>query len=146
MPPRKTILPIGIKRALSPGFTFIEVMVTLIILTSGIAIIFKTFISSLDHMTHLRNRLYATTILDNRIQKLERVLRVYKTIPFDFENMDKVNVGEMNINFNPKMNIAQVEDYKDIFQLDLSLSWKEGQRPIRLTRSSYIMDFNPSSK
>ncbi|HBG62529.1 MAG TPA: hypothetical protein DDX37_11970 [Candidatus Omnitrophica bacterium] len=123
------------------GFTFVEIMVALAVLSLGIVIIFKGFIVSLDRMNYLTNRLYATTLLDNRITAIERMLRVYETLPFELNRKEKLNVGAKEIEFRQRMNISEVEDFADVFELDLSLLWDSGGKEMILSRSAYISDF-----
>jgi len=114
--------------------------VTLIILSLGIVGIFRTFIFSLDRMRYLTNRLYASMILDNHVITIERMLRAYKALPTDLEPWEGLDTGLKERNYRQKMNISQVDDLNDIFQLDLSISWMEGGHEVRLQRSSYISD------
>ncbi|MBU0468380.1 MAG: prepilin-type N-terminal cleavage/methylation domain-containing protein [Candidatus Omnitrophica bacterium] len=123
------------------GFTFVEVMVALAVLSLGIVIIFKGFIVSLDRLSYLTNRLYATTLLDNRITAIERMLRVYETLPFDLNRKENINVGAKEIEFRQRMSISEVDDFADVFELDLSLLWDSGEKEMILSRSAYISDF-----
>ena len=123
------------------GFTFIEVMVALAVLSFGIVMIFKTCIVSLDRLSYLTNRIYATTLLDNRIAIIERMLRVYKILPFELNRKEIINVGSKKIEFSQKMSLGEVEDFADVFKLDISLIWDEQNKEMRLSRSAYISDF-----
>lgn len=123
------------------GFTFVEVMVALAVLSLGIVIIFKGFVVSLDRLSYLTNRLYATTLLDNRITAIERMLRLYETLPFELNRTEKVNVGSKEIEFRQRMSISEVDDFADVFELDLSLLWDSGKKELILSRSAYISDF-----
>lgn len=150
MPRKKMTLPTGIKPARRThklfdnlGLTFVEVMVTLVILSSGITMVFKSFIVSLDQLRHLTNRLYATTILDNRIAYVERMLRAYKVLPMETDSAQKVDVGVKEVKFKSEMSISAVEEYVDIFRLDVSLQWQEGNKNLRMSRSAFISNFDP---
>ena len=93
-------------------------------------------------MQYLTNRLYATIILDNRIARTEYMLRAYQALPFDLGQSESVDVGQKIINFKHKMAIKEVEDFVDIFQLDVFLTWSERDRMIQVSRSAYIADFD----
>ncbi len=123
------------------GLSFIEVMVTLLILSFGLVMIFKTFLTSLQQTEHLTKRLYASTLLDDRISVIERGLRAYQTLPFDLHYKEVVNMGTKEIEFKQKMDIREVEDFVDVFQLDITLQWEEEGRMRELSRSAYISDF-----
>ena len=123
------------------GFTFIEIMVTLVILSVGIVAIYQALFSSLDHISHLNSRLYANIMLEDRVAKVERILRAYKVLPFELDPQEAVDVGVKTIHFNPEMKISEVGDYIDIFKIDVAYSWEENGRTIRLSRSAYISDY-----
>ena len=133
--------PVGKKSFRKNGFTFVEVMVTLVIFSVGVLAIYKTFLAALNQMDHLTKRLYATTILDNDIAKIERDLRVYHTFSTDLNDTEETQIGAQKINFKKFAELSQLEDYGDIFKLELTLNWKEYEAPKTLSRSAYIFDF-----
>ncbi len=129
------------KRVLSKkGLTFIEVMVALVILTSGLTAIFKILIASIDQLNHLTNRLYASTILDNRIAEIERDLRVYKVLPIELEKSEVVDVGSKEVTFDQEMTISAFDGFADIFYIDLTLKWKEANRDVSMSRAAYLSE------
>lgn len=127
--------------AANAGFTFIEIMVTLAVLSGSIVMIYRALFSSLDHMSRLNSRLYADILLEDRIATIERTLRAYKALPFELNPPQAVDVGAKEIQFTPQMKISEVSGFMDVFQIDLALQWQEGQRQIQLSRSAYISDF-----
>lgn len=124
------------------GFTLVEILVTLIILSVGIVAIFKTYLISLDQINHLTYRLYATTILDNQISSVERMLRAYQVLPLELTHEEEVNLGHKTILFEQELNIGQVDEYLDVFQIEVTLKWMENDRPKQLSRSAYISNFS----
>ena len=95
-------------------------------------------------MNHLTNRLYATTVLDNRISVTERILRAYKSLPLELEEVQDVDVGNRNIAFKQSMNLGEVENFIDVFKMDISLSWIESGREKQMARSAYISYYSPT--
>src|SRR5579872_1277046 len=49
------------------GFTFVEVMVSLVILCCGIVLIYKSFFLCADYLNNLTCRLYASSLMDEKI-------------------------------------------------------------------------------
>lgn len=123
------------------GVTFIEIMVTLIIFTLGITAIFKIFLISVDRMAHLTNRIYVSVLMENRLAVIEQQLRVFQVLPFDLNETEKVKVGAKELVFERNTQITEVEDYADVFQVDLTYTWMENMHPVQMTRSAYISDF-----
>lgn len=123
------------------AFTFIEIMVTITILSLGIILIFKALFFSLDQISYLTTRLYATITLDNRIAETEQTLRIYNSLPFDLNHTETVTIGQKQVTFKEQMNFGEVEDFADVFNFDLSFMWEEGQRQIHLSRSAYLLDY-----
>jgi type II secretion system protein I len=124
------------------GFTLIEVMVSLVILSVGIVYILKSFVISLERTTHIRNRIYATTAVDNRINYIQRMLRAYEMLPIDLNRKEEVHLGGKEMTFKQHMVIREVAEMPEVFDLTLTLSWQEGLRDITLSRSAYLSDFS----
>ena len=133
--------PAKVFLATDEGFTFIEIMVTLAVLSVSIIMIYRALFSSLEHISHLNSRLYADILLEDRIATIERALRAYKALPFELNPPQAVDVGVKEIQFKPQMKITEVGGFMDVFQIELALEWREDDRPIRLSRSAYISDF-----
>lgn len=121
-------------------------MLALSIFSMGIVAVFKTFTISLDRINHLTNRLYVTTLLDNRIFEVNRMLRVYDALPFDLNHSVTLDVGNQKLTFKQDMILKEVEDFSDVFEMSLSFTWMEAERKRTLSRSSYICHFWPKEK
>jgi hypothetical protein len=116
-------------------------MVTLVILSVGIVAIFQSLIISLDRVSHLTNRLYATNLLDNRISTIQRMLKVYKALPFDAQRNNDINVGAKALSFKEEMKINEIDDLVELFKLELAVKWSEGNQTKRMSRTVYISEF-----
>ena len=108
--------------------------------------ILKVLLTSLDRLSYLTNRLYASTVLDNRISEIGRMLKIYKALPMELENIEKVDVRGKNIEFKQNIKINEVDEFVEIFEIDLSVNWQEGNRDVSASRSAYISDFEFLSK
>ncbi len=123
------------------AFTFIEIMVTVLILSFGLLAVYRTFMLTLDQMTRITNRLYANTIIDNRVALIERKYRLYNTFDLDMNYKESVDVGYKIIDFKQNIAFSQVENLPDLFKLDIDLNWKERDRDFSVSRSAYISNF-----
>lgn len=125
------------------GFTLIELLLTVLILSVSIVAIFQTLILSLDRIEYLTHHMHATTILDNRLVEIENMLRTYKSLPFELNHSETVDIGNGQVvRFKQIMDLKPVENYVDIFELNLTLSWEENDGPKHLSRAAFISDFD----
>jgi len=49
------------------GFTFIEVMVALVVLSAGIVTVYRSFFLCVDYLNNITTRIYASHLLDQRM-------------------------------------------------------------------------------
>ena len=145
MPPTGTVrqgrsLSLARKLKANNGFTFIEIMVTLVILSVGIVGVYQALFQSLDHMSRLTSRLYANILLEDQLAVIERQLRAYKTLPTETP-VQEIDVGVQHVNFEPQLIIGEVDQFTDVFKIELEYTWLERNRQNRLGRSAYLSDF-----
>lgn len=124
------------------GFTFIEVMVTLVILSTGIVAIFQSLLVSLDQIDYLTHRLHASNEIENVLFIKEKMLRQYKELSLNLGEEKTLPVGNKTLSVDQKITISEIESYPDIFKIQLRLGWTEGERKIELTRENFIYDAN----
>lgn len=127
------------------GLSFVEVMVALAILSTGIVLIYKSFLISLNYVHHLVCRSHALTLLDNKITYLQQLFATKKEIPFDQQAAaDRVTIHNRPVYFHYEMNFKMVENLKNIYQLDISLAWEEGAEHKQLAHQVYIAHYGPA--
>ncbi len=127
------------------GFSFVEMMVAVAILSFGIVFIYRALFISLDYLHHITYRLYAQELMDNKIADVERIFHQKKTIPFS-QNQEKrtLNINNRKVDFVYTLNIAAIRNLDNIYQLDVSVSWPERNRHIKLSRLAYIANLKNS--
>lgn len=123
------------------GYTFVEVLLAVVIFSLGMVGIFRTLIVSMDRMGLLTTRLYANLALDNQIANFERTLRNFNSIPFELNPKEIIDTGSGQIEFDKKSVIEQLPELNDILSMDVTLSWSEKGRQMQLTKSAYISNF-----
>jgi len=144
-------LPIGskavakkINRRARRGFSFVEVMVALAILSGGIVLIYKSFLISLDYIHHLACRSYAMILLDNKVNYFQQIFAAKKEILFNQQDAgDEVIINHRPVYFRYEIDFRMVEKLKNIYQLDISLAWNEGNRHKQIARQVYIANYDP---
>jgi prepilin-type N-terminal cleavage/methylation domain-containing protein len=122
------------------GFTFIEVMVALVILSVGIVGIFKSLLIALDQMDYLTHRLYASTVLQNTLVLKERRLRNYQELSLGLGDKHAVDIGPHTVTYQQKIRISEIESYPDLFEIAASLSWDEGDKRVTVRNAGYLLD------
>jgi prepilin-type N-terminal cleavage/methylation domain-containing protein len=123
------------------GFTFLEVMVTAAILSTGIVVIYKAFLFSLDRQRYLVHRLYANNLLDQKIAEVQRLFQDKGEASLDpGEAVENISVDNRKIPMTIQT-LFQKMPVENLLQMDIGVSWLERGHPARLSRSVYISRF-----
>ena len=126
------------------GFTFIEVMVAAIILSSGMVSIYKVFIATLGYLNHLSCRSYATTVLNNKITEFAQRFQLERKILFGTEaDQEKCQINNKWVDFKYTMSLMPMGKFDDLFLLNGRITWVEGRKHISLSRSVLLAQLNP---
>ena len=122
------------------GFTFVEVMVSLVILCSGIVFIYKSFFLCADYLNNLTCRLYASSLLDEKIGDVAQSFAQWPAKSLDFgDNFVTLQINHKPVTFNYAITLEPLIDVKSVWQLRVNLSWRDGPRVMHATRSAYMM-------
>lgn len=123
------------------GFSFIEVMVTVCVLAFGLVGVYQAFFTSLNYIDHMTYRIHAMTLLDNQIEMLQKQLELKGELYVgNLKDLYLVKINNRPINYIYEIALKDLEDSPNVYQLDLSIKWKERARNIRISRSVYIFD------
>lgn len=135
------ISPIGNDLKVNPkrGFSFLEVMAAVMILSAGLVLIYKSFLIALETTNHLTCRLQADILLDEKIATLNRLLQDQNQLTLvGPQAIDQVIIANRPVNFQYTLDFRSVENLKGLFLLDISISWVEGNRRIQILREVYL--------
>ena len=140
--PLKMILTTGKGRR---GITFIEVMVTAVILSAGLVAIYRSFFIGVDYLDHLARRLCALDLIESRVADIERDFRVLNNV--DVGPLDvTVALNGRPVDFKYNIQLKPVGQLLSVFQLDIVLSWIERGRSVEIARSAYFSGIGSSGK
>ena len=121
------------------GFTFIEIMTTLAILSGGVVMLYKAFFLCLDYQNHLAFRAHASNILENKIALTEQMLRDYKTLTFSHDTQhESFELNGHEVTYQVDIQVAPAGEAAALYQIEVAVLWKENQRNVTLKRSAYI--------
>jgi prepilin-type N-terminal cleavage/methylation domain-containing protein len=128
------------KRARSArGFTFFEVMVTVMILGVGIAFIYRAFLTCLRYQDYLTARMHVLQITDQKLAQWQRQYQETGELP----GLLSADIIPETLNNRPyafqyDSNFTPVGILQNIFKMDLIVSWKDYDHNYRITRSAYL--------
>ncbi|MBF0512188.1 MAG: prepilin-type N-terminal cleavage/methylation domain-containing protein [Candidatus Omnitrophica bacterium] len=122
------------------GFTFIEVMVALVVLASGIVLIYKSFLLCADYLNNLTCRLYASSLIDEKIGHITESFAQWplKSLDLGLQSVT-MDINHKPVTFNYDISLQPLTDVKSVWQLDVRILWKDGLRNMRAQRSAYMI-------
>ncbi len=122
------------------GFTFVEVMVSLVVLCCGIVLIYKSFFLCADYLNNLTSRLYASSLIDEKIGDISKSFAEWPARALNLGDTSvTLSVNYKPVRFNYDIKLAPLPDVKSVWQLDVKLSWIDGPRSMRAQRSAYMI-------
>ncbi|MDE2221910.1 MAG: prepilin-type N-terminal cleavage/methylation domain-containing protein [Candidatus Omnitrophica bacterium] len=122
------------------GFTFVEVMVALVVLCGGIVLIYKSFFLCADYLNNLTCRLYASSLLDEKIGRITRAFAEWPAKELNFgSNTVTLDINHKPVVFNYDVSLAPLSDVTSVWEADVKLSWVDGPRHMQMHRSVYMM-------
>ncbi len=114
-------------------------MMTFAVLAGGIIMLYKSFFLCLDYQNHLTYRVFASNLLEDKIAVTEQMVRDYKVLAFKEDAQDEETLfNNKPVNFHVDIQVALISDVPSLYQLTVTVSWKEKKRNVTLTRSAFI--------
>lgn len=116
------------------GFTLMEVMTATCVLSLGTVLIYESFFITLGSFNYYSNYLNVASLLDEKIWAAQDNLsRLGPSSQIETR-------GEFaNRNKNFRWNLSYNLISQNLYQIDLTLSWQEGQRKVKLLRTAYAI-------
>jgi prepilin-type N-terminal cleavage/methylation domain-containing protein len=124
----------------SHGFTFVEVMVSLVVLCCGIVLIYKSFFLCADYLNNLTCRLYASSLIDEKIGDISESFADWPARDLNLgDNFVDLDINHKPVRFTYNINLAPLPDVNSIWQLDVRIAWVDGPRNMHASRSAYMI-------
>lgn len=123
---------IGNKR----GFTLVEVMVATAVLALGVAMIYQGFFISLDSLGYCRDYLRFAPLADEKIWQAQDTLRRLGP-KAELEAAGSFMEGGRNAGWNLSYHL--LDELSGLYEINLGVLWKNGQRTARLSRGAYAL-------
>lgn len=136
--------PIG-KR--NKGFTLLEIMISVGILSIGLTLILQGLMHSLNILQISQDNLKATFVTENKMAEVEIKVKEGKELfldelgeEFEFEDIDCV----WGIKFSPvelEIEEALDKEYEDLNEIVAIMSWEEGKRKGKVPLVTYLRSY-----
>jgi len=117
-----------LKTRKDPGFSLVELMIAVSILSVGIVAVLTSFLNSASLLDSLHNRLAAINFLEGKISDLRQKAIEEDGIEPD-SSQEEIALGNRRAEFKLEIQPLDVEELKDyINEAKFSLSWQEGNK------------------
>lgn len=120
------------------GFTLIEVMITVTILSFGMTAIVESFLISLDTFNYYSIYLKIKGWTDQKIWEVQDTLCATGALDVDKPLSGSFVVENKKISWRMGINLIE----PDLYKLDLALNWKAGARTAKVSRAAYAVEYS----
>jgi prepilin-type N-terminal cleavage/methylation domain-containing protein len=125
-------------RVKKAGFTLVELMIAVSILTIGVVMVLRSFLNSAGVLDSLSNRLDAIAIIEDKIDELQEKVLEESGLEASSATED-LTVGNRNAILHSDVGTSSVEGINEV---RLSLSWQEGNK----SKDETLVVYLPSKK
>jgi len=122
--------------AKSKGFTLIELIMTVAILSFGIVAIYEALFVSIDVYGYYTRYLGTHDWVNEKIWNIQAELMTAKTLD-DVETSGQIVRNHKTFDWH--LVVRQLDAQQNLYQVDLTLTWQEGDRRISTTRTAYLI-------
>lgn len=124
------------------GLTFLELMVTVVILGTGIVLIYQGLLKALDYQKHMLYRAYALNLLEHKTASLQYAFQNDVKVPvFADEPAGNIVLNNNQVSFSFSADYEPLASLANIYAVDMMLSWTERGRDFSIKRSVYVSKF-----
>lgn len=118
----------------SAGFTLIELMITVAVLSMGTVMIQQGFLRSSSVLDRLSSSLKIQSWMDERIWEAKERLFYSESASLDNQGGDFTDSGRL---FHWLLEVQPVSDGKDLYQIHLSVNWTDGNGAAQMARTVF---------
>ena len=119
------------------AFTFLEVLVALVILSVGITGIYRAFFIALTYQQHILTRLHVINFLSDEFARAENIL-IQKTSFSSAAGEVRLPYGQSSQFLVKRVNVPLGEEYQGGSRLQIGLLWSQGERSREFLRESFV--------
>jgi prepilin-type N-terminal cleavage/methylation domain-containing protein len=118
------------------GFTLVEVMVTVAVLSFGLAMIYRAFFSSLDALMFISQRFLVNLEINNRLWEAEDSFNRAFDEAAALSDSGKTIIN--NVPFGWKTSGTLIDGTTNLHKVEVDITWPEKNRKIVSKRFAYV--------
>ncbi|MFH1062062.1 MAG: type II secretion system protein [Candidatus Omnitrophota bacterium] len=127
---------VNINSANKKAFTLVEVLVSSVILSVGLVIIFEVFLSSLDIVNLVNNRLNAQLFINEKIWQLQSNLDRQSGMFIPMKQSGSVMLG--NKEFKWQLDMELVDISQELYKVSGQMNWLSGSKQKMIKRQVMV--------
>ena len=118
------------------GFTLVEIMVSIAILSLGLIVILQGFTNALNILRVAENNLATSLLSEEKMVEIEINVKPGEQVPEKYLNG---SLQSGNIEFQWQTIMAVEGDYEDLYKALTKVTWREGRRSGVSSLSTYLV-------
>ena len=131
----RMILSTGSKK----GFTFIEVMVAMVVLSAGIVAVYRSFFLCVDYLNNISSRWWANELVEEKVLDLTRAVQSSGGHVLTGDMTKTVMINHRPIAYQYKVDVTPLPNIEGLLRIDVNLAWHDGHRPMTTNRTVIIL-------
>ncbi len=116
------------------GFTLIEVMVAVAVLSFGLVMVYQSFFIVLNSFNYCADSLAIAVWMDEKIWQAQD--SIMRTGGLD-NNPEQGEITARSKKFNWELSSTVLDQAANLSAVNLEITWKEGKRNVKVSRSGY---------
>jgi len=126
------MLPTGKNNHLSFGFTLIEIMFAVVILSFGLVLVLRSFATSLEGLKRAERVKFSSCLLEEKMEEIKEKAREEGGIAKGSFS------GELSQDYKWSLNVGQSDVGEDLNEIKLAISWQEGKNQRGIFATTYL--------
>ena len=119
------------------GFTLVEIVIATAVLSLGSVLIYEAFFMCMDSFNYCSDYLNMAPWADEKIWEAQEELTFAGTLD-ELERTGDILRGNNKFSWFLYYNLVSTSVIKDLYEISLTLSWQQGKRVSKISRSAYI--------
>lgn len=120
------------------GFTFLEVMVTVVVLSVGIIAVYRVFLSTLKYRNHVAYRLCAMNLANAHLADVSEQFRLGKSVSLKIVFQEVISIHNHDVVFAVQSSFSTPGSSDLLKRVETTVGWREGERNYKILRSALI--------